>query len=89
MDRIRHALYKGNMKSNADTFNATEKPSNEAISRKLGCSVESVKAGFAKNAKQLRAMHALAMKKGKKVCNFTADELDARATYAEERAGLR
>lgn len=77
------------MKAKQDPFLKTEKPSNEAIAIKLGCSVESVKVGFANNAKQLRAMHALAVKKGKKVCNFTAEELDARATYAEERAGLR
>jgi hypothetical protein len=72
-----------------DPFTSTEKPSNESIAKTLHCTVDSVREGFAKNAKQLRAMHALAVKKGKKVCNFTAEELDRRATYAEERAGLR
>lgn len=52
----------------------------------LGCTEEQAKAQFRKNAAQLRKMEAIARAKGRKVSNFTADELASMAETAESRA---
>lgn len=60
----------------------------EQVCAFLGCTEEQAKAQFRKNAAQLRQMEAIARAKGRKVSNFTADELAGMAAIAESRAGI-
>lgn len=60
----------------------------EQVCAFLGCTEEQAKAQFRKNAAQLRQMEAIARAKGRKVSNFTADQLASMAEIAESRAGI-
>ena len=56
-----------------------------AMAKILGCSVDQINTQLDKNARTLRAMHAQAVKTGKRVNGFTANDLDALAESYEKR----
>lgn len=63
------------------------RPTPETIASMFGASTERVRAQFAKNAEQLRAMESKARETGKKVNGYTADRLAELAAMAEAKAG--
>lgn len=62
------------------------KPSIEQIARVFGANADSVKALFARNAAELDGMRAKAVRAGKKVNGYTADQLAAMSDNARKRA---
>jgi len=61
-------------------------PSIEHLAKVLGCTSDQINSQFAKNARQLRAMHGQAVKLDHKFNGFTAVELDKLASNYERRA---
>lgn len=57
-----------------------------ARARALSCSISQLKTQYARNAAQLRAMQAKAESTGKKVGNYTAQQLADRAYRFEQLA---
>lgn len=55
----------------------------KSIAKVLGCTVEQINNQFVVNARQLRAMHAQAVRTGKKINGYTASDLDAMAESYE------
>lgn len=57
----------------------TQKPNAERSARVFGCTVEQARVMFRKNAYKLMEMHEKAVKTGKKVNHYTAEELEQSA----------
>ncbi len=55
------------------------KPNAEKSAKVFGCTLEQARVMFRRNAYKLMEMHAKAMKTGKKVNGYTAEELEQSA----------